>query len=285
MKNISLIILTFFTLNAYSQQFVIGPCGALSEEQIRMFEVGALDTTLALPITQEDNLYKAIARLQNAVTGLNSTSNEQYEIVAGTFRQTGGIWSVIDNAGHEPMGITFIEQVGKSIRVNFEKNYSKVISLIVVADETLTKNGVIYGSSVSTDHCRIDGYAPISSRRINSGAAFSVVTQIGGGVTAATWNAATNSCRLTLENAFTKVNGYAVSPISRSAKYRCIIGETSTTWVDIQFVDKDGNIATAYDPNQMAFDVTIGRPYQIDMWNNTINTSLSNIWLFGIMKL
>ena len=233
-------------------------------------------------ISATDTILQALAKLQNSI---NNVSGASYEIVAGVFRKTAGTWAFIEDAGHTKLHLSSLEENGNRLKVHYDKTYSKVISMIAVPDETLSLNGVILGCSVGTSFNEIYGFSPVSSARITSGASFSVVSSLGGGISAAAWNATNNCCRVTISNAFVQLNAYGISPISRSAKYRCIIRETSTTWTDVQFVDKDGVIATAYDNGEMGFDITIERPREINVNSATIQVAGSNIWMLGVMEV
>lgn len=83
-------------------------------------------------------------------------SGKQYRLISGVLRNSGSGWAWINDAGHVPTGVTpTVTADSTSIYINFGATASKVSSLQVTPDETLTSMGVRAGVSVGTSSATI----------------------------------------------------------------------------------------------------------------------------------
>lgn len=73
--------------------------------------------------------------------------SDNYRIVAGVIRNAGGGWELIQDATHETIGIRGVEQNEDRIIVRYDES-SKVNSMAVTADETMSSEGYTAGASV-----------------------------------------------------------------------------------------------------------------------------------------
>ncbi|WP_343679989.1 hypothetical protein [Chryseobacterium arthrosphaerae] len=107
-------------------------------------------------------------------------------------RNSGGVWGFVEDSDHTQKGIVSIENSTNSFRINYAKNYSKILALTVVTDETYAKYGISVGSSVGNGYSqvffygnRVDGVIGNNLTVENAGylSGFSAVSQSSGTVT------------------------------------------------------------------------------------------------------
>lgn len=84
-----------------------------------------------------------------------ATAGHKYRVIAFAIRNSGSGWDFIDDAGHEPIGVSGISIVGDYIKVNFDFTASRVGTLVVGADETFAVDGYTAGASVALDSASI----------------------------------------------------------------------------------------------------------------------------------
>ena len=75
---------------------------------------------------------------------------------SGTIRCSGGVWSAINDSGHEPYGIGSISVVGNFIQVNYTSAMTEVSSVQVTADNDYNGEQVTAGASGSLGYTRIN---------------------------------------------------------------------------------------------------------------------------------
>lgn len=80
--------------------------------------------------------------------------NDDYTIVSGVIRNKGAGWELIQDAGHETIGITNVSQDKEKITISYNKT-SKVNSIAVTLDETMTSEGFSTGASVGLEETMI----------------------------------------------------------------------------------------------------------------------------------
>lgn len=68
--------------------------------------------------------------------------------LAGTIRCTNGVYSVIDDAGHEPFGIASVQTYPTYVKVTYTSPWTKVAAMQTTPDETYVANDVTVGASV-----------------------------------------------------------------------------------------------------------------------------------------
>lgn len=77
-------------------------------------------------------------------------------------RCTGGVFSLLDDAGHHPMNVASVTQPDAyAIRINYAKTATKINSFVVGADDALAPHGVIAGGDVGTSYANIQAFAPL----------------------------------------------------------------------------------------------------------------------------
>lgn len=80
----------------------------------------------------------------------NLSDYGQIEIIGCVLRKDENGWGILDNSGHKPLHITGVSvRADGGIDLNYDKTYSKVGSLCIVPDETLTRCGWGAGASVA----------------------------------------------------------------------------------------------------------------------------------------
>lgn len=83
-------------------------------------------------------------------------AESQYVMIGCVIRNTGKGWYCIDNAGHEPLGVTEVETGDDSIIIHYPMpEGTKVISFSATPDETMAAAGYTVGASVGADRAVI----------------------------------------------------------------------------------------------------------------------------------
>lgn len=98
--------------------------------------------------------------------------------IYGTIRNAGGVWTALDNVGHEPKNISAVSVVnGSSPNGYVEVFYptcEKVGTFVATPDETCARAGILCGSSVGLGSAKIyfsQNGTPISPNSITNPAA------------------------------------------------------------------------------------------------------------------
>lgn len=87
---------------------------------------------------------------------------EEVRIVGGAIRGDAGAWSPIDDSGHDPFGITTVNELDAyTLRVNFNGDNTKVGALIAAVDKELAPYAIIGGCSCSANYADFRFYAPV----------------------------------------------------------------------------------------------------------------------------
>lgn len=95
-----------------------------------------------------------VLKLKKVVVG---DDNYQPRVLACAIRNTGSGWAFINDPSHEPIGFTGIETLPDGrIRLDHAVGAVEVGGLVVCADETFAKRGVIAGASVGLSSSFID---------------------------------------------------------------------------------------------------------------------------------
>ena len=96
-------------------------------------------------------------KLISALVILFSACGQQssdYSLRAGTIRQSGGTWYILDDEDHTPSGLLSVEQNDSSITVYFAPCLD-ILTSSITPDETLAKNDITVGGSVGLDRVTI----------------------------------------------------------------------------------------------------------------------------------
>lgn len=91
--------------------------------------------------------------MSNIIITSNDSTAKKIHILAGVIRKTSAGWELLNNAGHEPVGLnpTITEPTDNTIQVKFDKKYSKVLTCSITSDEAYAENGFVFGGSVALD--------------------------------------------------------------------------------------------------------------------------------------
>lgn len=84
-----------------------------------------------------------------------------WEEVCCALRKTSSGWVLLNNSGHTPKHISSVEVYSEDptkLVLYFDKTYSKVGTIVITPDETLTKAGIYTGASVAVDKCVLEFY-------------------------------------------------------------------------------------------------------------------------------
>jgi hypothetical protein len=86
-----------------------------------------------------------------------SDQSVTYQDFGGTIRNTGSGWYVLDDAGHEPDGITIGAVTSSSVQVYYPA-CSQIVSFIAAPDDTYAYTySAVFGSSVGLTYAYIKG--------------------------------------------------------------------------------------------------------------------------------
>jgi hypothetical protein len=118
-------------------------------------------------ITDPGNYYSSDnvnGALQEAGSGkIRGNPTQQHFSIGAIPRCTAGVFSLLNDAGHEPMNVTSVTQPDAfNIRINYVQTASKINSLVVGVDDALAPYGVICGGDVGTAYANILAFAPFS---------------------------------------------------------------------------------------------------------------------------
>ncbi|MDB5886182.1 MAG: hypothetical protein JWR74_2353, partial [Polaromonas sp.] len=105
--------------------------------------------------------------VQDAVRRLESVhQNKKTRVIACVLRQNtaGSGWYLINDAGHNPLGIASVSVVAGQLTITYDFTASKVLSLIAVPDETFAAGGLTCGPSVGLTSAQIELFAPFEMR-------------------------------------------------------------------------------------------------------------------------
>lgn len=87
-------------------------------------------------------------------------------------RCVAGVFELLDDVGHTPVGVASIQQNGlHQFQINYDEAYTKVNSLLVAVDNNLAPHGVFVGASVGTTLSTINAYINLNGLLTKSGAA------------------------------------------------------------------------------------------------------------------
>lgn len=86
------------------------------------------------------------------------------KLVGGAVRRStgvGGSWSMIDDAGHKPIGVASVTQPDAfSYKINYPANHATVGTILSVVDMELSPYGIHTGASAAVDGATFNQYAP-----------------------------------------------------------------------------------------------------------------------------
>ena len=103
--------------------------------------------------------------LQNSGRGITADLNnfEQKDYLSCIPRCIGGVWELLSDAGHDTLGVASIEKSDDyRIRINYDKQYSKVNNLSINIDQELAPYGVFCGGNVGVAWAEWTAYAQLT---------------------------------------------------------------------------------------------------------------------------
>jgi len=199
--------------------------------------------------------------------------------LAGVIRNTGGTWAFINDVDHEPLNLISVSQpTSTTVRVTYDKAYTKVITFVATPDEGYASNGIFMGASVGLNFADIQLYQSrtISGYIVYNGSAWTVVGD-------AFTNFSYSSGVLTFDHPSLYADAqYAVSATPRNGSaYNYYAGSQGETSSQIYIYNPDGTAYTgAADTNMKFF---FGKGASGVLTNTQSAISGSNIWLSGLM--
>lgn len=226
------------------------------------------------PRTRIELYLKAIAELTGSVDG------KSVKVVAGAIRNIGSGWTFIENATHGPIGVDSVSVSGGRIIIKFNFEASKVVSFIIVPDETFASLYTV-GASVDTDKANVEVYsAPRTIGGYISYNGSSWDTSLSD-FTGGTW--VYNCVRLSHESfaGYPAASRYMISVAGRDCV--AIASGSDSDYVDVKFLDSSNNIKTTQDTNMKAYVTRTIPPVLLDA--STITAGNGNFWFYGIMEI
>ena len=215
------------------------------------------------------------------VESQNFPEGTTFDIIAGAIRQDENDvtkWFYISDTNHQPIGLdTVVEANNIYLRINYKKTYDKVISLVVVPDETLASLNITAGASVGLSYSLIG----IGCKYTQTGLVYydgtNWVDSNGGTVSMASNGVIT----LTPATTLTALEPYGLEceAISRGyATFKNVV--KLETGLRFMAFDGSGNKVTS-PTNDIAFNYRITRNGYIRPHSKMPGGS--NFWIFGIM--
>ena len=220
-----------------------------------------------------------------------AASGNQYRLVAGAIRKSGGEWSLIDDEGHTPSGIVSVTDRGADLRIHYGFTAKKVVSLVAVPDESYAVLGYSFGASVGLDGATIK---IMNHRQVNAGGYLYY--------TADGWMTATGNLEEVADRPKAhEFRVYHPEPVPNDEIYLSITGrgpgkyiyraEGSGTasdgrgYTNIGIYDMSGNPVTAFKTDMKLFIVRQSQPQTVQIKPETLEEGNTNIWILGLMEV
>lgn len=225
-----------------------------------------------------------------AAAALQGQVGKSYRLVAAPLRNDGSpnYWQPISDSGHDPTNIGTVSSTASQIVVNHGVVGLKVVSSLVVPDETLAAAGYTAGASVGTSlsNVTVTRYGAIGDYVSYNGSAWTAALGASSPFTAITFSGGV----LTLTHADVGDRaGQTVAVSGRGGGYipmlQAAASPVSQTQVKVEFYDFAGAKVSAADTNMKVF-VERGCGGKVDP--RTITTTLlpsSNLWFLAIVEV
>ena len=223
-------------------------------------------------------------------TLLPAASGNQYRLVAGALRKTDGEWGLIHDSGHTPSGIESVTDRGADLRIHYGFTAKKVVSLVVVPDETYAVLGYSFGASVGLDGSTIK---IMNHRQVNAGG-YLYYTSDG-------WMTLTGNLEEVVERSSAhEIRVYHPEPVPNDEIYLSITGRGPGKYIyraegsgssggrgytNIGIYDMSGNPVTSFDTDMKMFIVRQSQPRMVQIAPSEMEEGRTNIWVFGIMEV
>lgn len=205
---------------------------------------------------------------------------EAFNVISCAIRNVAGVWAIIDDVDHTPIGVSTVTQDNTNNWFNLfytRSDYNEVVSMAYSVDETYARNLYWVGASVGTTYSRFELYIDKCYAYLRGDAAFVSNSSNSKGINTTSWNSTTGILTITTW----PYTGIDVSAISGHPDYRCVITGVSGNNINIQFVNNSGVVETTA-TNRMI--VYFSRTGSRRVENINANEPNSNIWVYGVMK-
>lgn len=202
-----------------------------------------------------------------------------YDDIACIPRDTTGTWSFVNDSAHTPKGVVSIEApTAQTMKINYEKIYSKIHSLTYAPDETYTINGVQVGASVGLDNAVF---------QYSTHGLFGQIQEVSGSLTIVAGQGFKDPIKSIAFNSSTGVITVTHSALSFSGAFiqtmkeghnPILISQYSSSFT-FKMVDYSGNVVLS----------TTGMKFQVfrsgvrTLTNSDMGIAGSNIWVQGLM--
>lgn len=216
----------------------------------------------------------SVSGLADALAGIVGPG---YRIVAAPIRNVTGQspwWEPISDAGHAPEGISSIVTTTSDITVNYTFTASRVLSLVVTTDETLSQMGLFCGASVGLSSSVIKlkrasfvDYISYNGSEWVSSTGHSTFAYAGGVLTVT----------------HPDISGVGVSVTGRGGVYVPQAESVGTNITQIKFYDWAGVAQTTPNTNQKAFLTRTGGYNYVNPQN--IYGANINLWILGVFEV
>ncbi len=243
-----------------------------------------------LPLTLMVMLLFTVSAL--GVTGWYQSSiwskveNQSLSFIGGTVRQEeSGTWFVQNDTQHTSLNISSAEVLNGKVRLNFQSNINKVISLIVTPDDYLAKKGyVVSGSSVG-----------ISAAEFSVGRMLNVYGGVSYSPSTGSWNLSyqnSNEYTLRLEQLSDGVlrvwhnDNFGLIPTQLTARdggYTPKLYLFDPYYFDVRFYDDSGNLVTTFD-QKCNFLFNRSGYRLVDVTTERFPPD-GNFWIMGVMEM
>lgn len=219
------------------------------------------------------------AAIATAIDGVaKADAGGTYRLIACTLRNTGSGFAILNDASHEPIGVTSVTTAGdnSTITLNYSFTATQVGSLVVVPDDTFASLGYEFGASVGLTSAVINCSQPGGWTDYLSwnGSAW---VSLNGFITSASMNGTTGD--VTANHASMSPIGGSV--VSRSNTKRASMEGLGNTTTNFRFVDSAGAVVTTPTTDNR---VWIQRAGSRPVLMTELVQANSNIWVFGIMR-
>lgn len=204
----------------------------------------------------------------------------RYRVVACALRNTGSGWSLIQDAGHEPIGISGVDINGDFVRLTYDFTASRVGALQVTPDETFAVTGIRAGASVGLSSANIQ-LAKVGGNNDYvswNGTAWVSST---GFVTGTTMNATSGLIRFTHEDVSETLAG-AVGLRSDGAN-RVLQGGMGATSIDATVFPY--NSATSLKAPTTDLRFFVSRPGARKLAPAAVVSASGNLWVSGVFEV
>lgn len=218
-----------------------------------------------------------------APTIIPRATGVRYRFVSGALRKSGGVWSLINDAGHIPSGIASVTDGGTYLQIHYGFTASKVVSLTVTPDESYTLAGYTFGASVGLDQAAIT----IARNPIPAGGYVSY--------SGSAWTFAAGNITSVAELSANRVNvlhpdvlpttELYISVSGRGAgKYLYRPGSSGPGRTEVEIYNLDGTPVTSF-ASDMRFYVSRAAGASGAIPTASMPEGNTNIWINGLMEV